>query len=267
MSSTTLVPPGEGLKTEKMPGHWVLARLGKRVLRPGGMGLTRTMLQFLAIQHSDEVVEFAPGMGTTARLTLALSPSSYTAVERDQAAAKIVGSYLAGPKQKCVVGSASDTKLPAESATVVYGEAMLTMQTEDEKRSIVREAYRLLKHGGRYGIHEMCLMHEKLNEDARREVERALTGVVHHGVRPLTVAEWRRLLESEGFEVKATETTSMSLLEPGRLIKDEGVLGAIRFALNVLRDGDARRRVFEMRRTFRRNRQLLAAVALLAIKP
>jgi len=31
--STTLPRPGEGLKTEKMPGHWVLARLGKRVLR------------------------------------------------------------------------------------------------------------------------------------------------------------------------------------------------------------------------------------------
>ena len=264
--STTLVRPGEGLKTEKMPGHWVLARLGKRVLRPGGMELTRRMLKRLAIEPADDVIEFAPGMGTTARLTLALTPSSYTAVERDEAAAKIVGSYLKGPKQKCVVASASETGLPAESATVVYGEAMLTMQAEELKRSIVGEAHRLLKPGGRYGIHEMCLMHESLNDDARREVERSLTGVVHHGVRPLTVAEWRLLLESAGFEVKASETTSMSLLEPARLIQDEGVMGAIRFALNVLRDGEARRRVFEMRKTFRRNRKILGAVALLAIK-
>jgi hypothetical protein len=165
-----------------------------------------------------------------------------------------------------VVGSASETGLPAESATVVYGEAMLTMQTEEVKRGIVREAHRLLKQGGRYAIHEMCLAHEGLDDDARREVERDLTGVVHHGVRPLTVAEWRRLLESEGFEVKAVETTSMSLLEPWRLVKDEGVIGALGFALNVLRDGEARSRVFEMRGTFRRNRKLLAAVALLAIK-
>lgn len=264
--SITLPNPGEGLKAEKMPGHWVLARLGKRVLRPGGMELTRRMLKLLAINPSDEVIEFAPGMGTTARLTLALGPSSYTAVERDEAAAKIVGSYLVGPKQKCVKGSASETGLASESATVVYGEAMLTMQTEQVKLSIVREAHRLLKHGGRYGIHEMCLMHENLNDDARQEVERELTGVVHHGVRPLTVPEWRLLLESEGFAVKAVETASMSLLEPGRLINDEGVMGAIRFALNVVRDGEARRRVFEMRRTFRRNRKLLAAVTLLAFK-
>ena len=41
----TTFAPGEGLKTEKMPGHWVLARLGKRVLRPGGMQLTRRLLE------------------------------------------------------------------------------------------------------------------------------------------------------------------------------------------------------------------------------
>jgi hypothetical protein len=58
----------------------------------------------------------------------------------------------------------------------------------------------------------------------------------------------------------------MSLLEPWRLVKDEGVIGALGFALNVLRDGEARSRVFEMRGTFRRNRKLLGAVALLAVK-
>ena len=258
--------PGEGLKTEKMPGHWVLARLGKRVLRPGGMELTRRMLKRLDIKPSDEVVEFAPGMGVTARQTLALNPSSYTAVERDEAAARIVSSYLTGDKQRCVVASASGTGLPADSATVVYGEAMLTMQTEDEKRNIVREASRLLKRGGRYGIHEMCLAHESLNDDDRQRVERALTGVVHHGVRPLTVGEWRQLLESEGFEVKSVDTASMSLLEPARLVKDEGLMGALRFALNVIRDTEARRRVLEMRRAFRNNREQIAAVTILAIK-
>jgi ubiquinone/menaquinone biosynthesis C-methylase UbiE len=265
-NSTTLPRPGEGLKTEKMPGHWVLARLGKRVLRPGGMGLTRRMLKQLAIKPSDEVIEFAPGMGTTARLTLAHAPASYTAVERDKAAAKTVSSYLTGAKQQCVVGSASETGLPAESATVVYGEAMLTMQTEDVKRSIVQEACRLLKRGGRYGIHEMCLIHESLNTPAREEVERSLTGVVHHGVRPLTIAEWQLLLESEGFRVEAVETESMRLLEPRRILRDEGVQGALRFAFNVLRDGEARRRVFEMRRSFKQHRNLIGAVAFLAVK-
>lgn len=60
--------PAGGLSTAKMPGHWLLARLGKRVLRPGGLELTRRMLAALDVRSSDEVVEFAPGLGTTARI-------------------------------------------------------------------------------------------------------------------------------------------------------------------------------------------------------
>lgn len=260
------VGPAAGMKTAKMPGHWVLARLGKRVLRPGGMELTRKMLAALRIGNTDKVVEFAPGMGVTAQITLTLAPESYTAVERDEEAAKIVSGYLTGERQRCVVGTASDTGLPDDSATVVYGEAMLTMQTEEMKRSIVREAYRLLQGGGRYGIHEMCLMSDHLEETVRRETERALTGVVHHGVRPLTVSEWSTLLQSEGFEIRAVELAPMSLLEPRRLIRDEGLKGALRFAWNVFRDLEARRRVLEMRSVFRRYRKVLGAVALVAVK-
>jgi hypothetical protein len=62
------------------------------------------------------------------------------------------------------------------------------------------------------------------------------------------------------------EMASMSLLEPGRLIRDEGFAGALRFAWNLLNDSEARRRVFEMRSVFKRYRRELGAVALIAIK-
>jgi phospholipid N-methyltransferase len=265
-TAANLTRPGEGLKTEKMPGHWVLARLGKRVLRPGGMELTRKMLKALRIQRDDDVVEFAPGLGVTARLTLQLSPASYTAVERDEDAARIVSSYLKGDQQRVVIASASETRLPDQFATVVYGEAMLTMQTEETKRQIVREARRLLRTRGRYGIHEMCLLSDSLDDETRRTTEKALTGVVHHGVRPLAVSEWRSLLESEGFQVHSVDMAPMSLLEPSRLIRDEGAAGALRFVWNVLRDREARQRVLEMRRVFRHNRKQLGAVAITVIK-
>lgn len=75
------------LNYEKMPGHWLLASLGKTVLRPGGIQMTCQMLQHLAIKEQDYVVEFAPGLGTTAKMTLAKNPT-YIAVERDEEAAK-----------------------------------------------------------------------------------------------------------------------------------------------------------------------------------
>jgi hypothetical protein len=255
--------PGEQLKTKKMPGHWVLARLGKRVLRPGGMELTRRLLTRLQIMPTDEVVEFAPGMGITARLTLQAQPASYTAVERDEAAARIVTGYLRGQNQQCLVALASDTELPSASATVVYGEAMLTMQPPETKREIIREAARLLKRGGRYGIHEMCLL---ADVEQRNDTKRNLTGVVHHGVSPLTIDEWQSLLESEGLKVQTVDHAPMRLLEPSRIICDEGLFGTLRFGFNLMRDREARERVLEMRAEFRRNRKKIGAVAITAVK-
>ena len=257
---------GEKLDPTKMPGHWLLARLGKRVLRPGGQELTRQMLNGLCIKSSDDVVEFAPGLGFTTQLTLNQKPASYTAVERDEAAANAVSQYLTGNHQTCLIGRAEETGLPDTTATVVYGEAMLTMQTPGKKQQIVQEAFRLMKPTGRYGIHELCLVPEDLDEDTKQEIQKALTDAIHVGARPLTVPEWRTLLEAEGFIVHTQAIAPMHLLEPKRLIQDEGFWGAFRFVGNVLRDSEARHRVKTMRKVFQTYEENLAAIMLVGIK-
>lgn len=260
------VLPGAGLAAGKMPGHWLLARLGKRVLRPGGLELTRCMLESLAIHSSDAVVEFAPGLGVTTRLVLDLNPASYTAIEGDEAAAAQVRYLLAGFNQKCLVGSASETGLPENSATVVYGEAMLTMQGPAQKRQIVQEAGRLLKPGGRYGVHELCLVPDDLDGSIKQEIQHALAQAIHVGARPLTSKEWRAVLEAEGFEVQTEVLRPMRLLKADRLIQDEGLWGALRFAWNLCRDQEARQRVFAMRRVFMKYHSHLAAIVLVGVK-
>lgn len=262
----TMTGPGASLSPRNMPGHWVLARLGKRVLRPGGMELTRRMLEALDIVSADDVVEFAPGLGLTAQLTLKRHPASYTAVERDATAAGIVSSYLKGARQKCVTGSADQTGLPEAIATVVYGEAMLTMQTPEMKRRIVGEARRLLKHGGRYAIHEMCLVGDDLDEEGKKEINQALSRAIHVGVRPLSVSEWCKLMEAEEFEIQTEVSAPMHLLEPHRLLSDEGLKGTLRFVWNVARDRESRERVLMMRKVFRRYQSNLAAVTLICVK-
>jgi SAM-dependent methyltransferase len=258
--------PGANLAASKMPGHWLLARLGKRVLRPGGLNLTRQMLRSLAIQQSDAVVEFAPGLGVTARMTLSLQPASYTAVEDDEAAANRVRRLLTGARQQCLVGDAANAPLPDQTATVVYGEAMLTMQGTEQKHRIVREAARLLQPGGRYGIHELCLVPDNLDGQIKREIEQALSRTIHVGARPLTASEWRAVLEAEGFSVRAEVQRPMRLLEPDRLIQDEGFWGALRFVKNLLRDKEARQRVLGMRRIFVKYRSHMAAIMLVGVQ-
>ena len=266
MESDDQVLPGQGLKPEKMPGHWLLAQMGKRVLRPGGLELTRRMIDALAIGASDHVIEFAPGLGATARLTLRHDPVSYTAVERDDAAAAIVRRILQGDNQKVVIGHAEQTGLPNGSATVVYGEAMLSMQPPHTKSRIIREACRLLRPAGRYAIHELCLVPDDLTDSVKDEIHRSLSDAIHAGIRPLTVSEWRELLESEGLSVKEQAQAPMHLLEPKRLVQDEGLFGAVRFVWNVACHQKARRRVLAMRGVFRKYRNHLAAIMLVGQK-
>lgn len=258
--------PGDHLDMDRMPGHWALAQIGKRVLRPGGIELTRRMLASLAIGPTDHVIEFAPGLGVTAKMALAAGPASYTAVERDRSAAAKVQSFLVGPEQRCVVGTAERTGLDDESATVVYGEAMLTMQPHSQKREIVSEAARLLKHGGRYAIHEICLIPEEISAAAIEEIEHDLAQSIRAGVRPLRKSEWCDLLASAGLEVRDESTNDFRLLEPARIVRDEGIRGALRIGWNVLRNGAARRRIFAMRHAIGKHARHMRAIMLFAVK-
>ena len=120
---------------------------------------------------------------------------------------------------------------------------------------------------GRYGIHELCLVPEDLDEDTKQEIQNALTDAIHVGARPLTAPEWRALLEAEGFIIHFEATTPMHLLEPKRLIQDEGLWGGLRFGGNVLRNNEARHRVSTMRQVFQTYEANLAAIMLVGIKP
>jgi SAM-dependent methyltransferase len=260
--------PGGELDVEKMPGHWLLARLGKRVLRPGGIELTRALLGELMIGSADEVVEFAPGLGVTARMILQREPQRYTGVERDAKAAQWTARQLpSNPDVSVVVGRADQTSLPAASASVVVGEAMLSMQTAEHKRLIAAEAFRLLRPGGRYGIHELAVVPDDMPVDHQREIDRALSSVIHVGARPLPAREWKALLEGVGFRVIAIGYAPIHLLRPLRLIRDEGIVGSLRLAKNLMVDNAARRRVLAMRWVFERYRRNLNAIYIVARKP
>lgn len=260
------VLPEDGKDVSRMQGHWLLAKMGKRVLRPGGLELTRQMLSALNIGAKDHVVEFAPGLGVTAQMTLKMNPASYTAVEQEEAAAVRVRSYLQGDSRQCRIGPAQDTGLAAESATVVYGEAMLTMHQDGQKRQIIREAARILKPGGRYGIHEIGIMPDDVDSALQKEIRAELSRVIHVGASPATVSHWKKLLEEEGFEVEQVITTPFHLLEPKRLLQDEGLVGTLKFVGNLLRHGEARGKILKMKQVFRKYRRHVNAVAIVAVK-
>ena len=262
---------GHGQRTapeaSRMQGHWLLARLGKRVLRPGGIDLTRRMLAAAKLEPGERVVELGPGVGRTAELLLARHPSSYHGVDPNPEGRKQVAAVLERhPGAEYVVADAAATGLPAASADLVVGEAMLTIQSDEHKREIVAEAVRLLAPGGRYAIHELALRGDRSPaelEAARKELSRT----IRVGPRPLPLEAWTDLLTDAGLVVEWTGTAPMHLLEPGRLVQDEGLLGAARFWRNVRRTPGARDRVRAMRQAFQLQGELLSAVGMVARRP
>lgn len=250
---------------ERRPAHWVLSEMGKRSLRPGGKQLTSRLIESLEITAADDVVEFAPGTGYTAQFTLDRDPRSYTAVELDRDAAAALREQF-GDDCEIIVGNAGNTDLDGGCADVVYGEAMLTMQPDDGKAEIVGEAARLLRPGGRYGIHELGLVPDDIDEETKTAIYEDVSEVIRVNARPLTESEWFDQLESAGFDVVWVGRAPMALLSPRRIVDDEGVVRTLKFGYNVLRNPAARRRVRAMRSVFDRYDEQLNAVAVVAKK-
>lgn len=253
-------------KLNEKQGHWILAKVGKKVLRPGGRELTKVLMNNMNINPSDDVVEFAPGLGFTASLACAKKPKSYTGVDNNRQAAELARKNVNYDKMKIIVADASDTTLPNACATKVYGEAMLTMQPSEHKKAIIREAARLLKPGGYYGIHELGLQPDHISEEVKQSVYKDLSANIRVHARPLTVTEWSRLLQDEGFEIVKVDTNAMALLEPKRVLQDEGFFRMLKIIFNVITHSDLRSRILQMRRTFRKHKNDINAVAIVARK-
>ncbi len=251
---------------DEKQGHWLLARAGKKVLRPGGRELTRILIDNLNITPDDDVVEFAPGLGFTASLACAKKPRSYTGVDKNKEAAELAEKSIRYDRMEMIVADASETTLPDSFATKVYGEAMLTMQSLRHKKAIIHEAARILKPGGYYGIHEVGLQPDEVSEEVKQSVYRDLSAAIRVQARPLTAAEWKKLLEDEGFKIIRVASNPMHLLELKRLLQDEGFFRMLKIIFNVLTHGEMRRRILKMRKTFRRHQSNINAIAIVAQK-
>jgi SAM-dependent methyltransferase len=207
--------PSSNRADDSVAGHWLLARLAHAELTDA------------------DVLELAPGLGRTAAEILARSPRSYIGAESDPDAANVVRGVLTelGAGNGAVrVTDAAATGLPDASTDVVVGEAMLTMQGDAAKHAIVGEAARVLRPHGRYAIHELALTPDTLAENISADIRQSLARAIKVNARPLTIAEWSRLLADHGLVVEQVATAPMALLQPRRVIADEGFTGALRFA-------------------------------------
>ena len=239
---------------------------GNACCGPAAPSSPRALLTGAAVTDAD-VVELAPGLGRTAADIIAHRPGSYVGVEQDREAARAVGRIVGGHgPSRSPTPRAPD--LSSGSADVVIGEAMLTMQKRHHQAGDRRR-------GGAAAAPWRALRHPRTRADPRHRARRH-QGLHRPGVGPRDPgqrppADRRRVATAcspaTGCASTTVQTAPMALLQPRRLIADEGFVGALRFTANLLVRPDARRRVLGMRRTFRTHREHLAAVAIIAHKP
>lgn len=251
----------------KMPGHWFLARMGKKVLRPGGKELTNMMMDKIHITTEDDVLEFAPGLGVTTRLILERNPKSYTGVDRDdqiiKQLRKLIGEQL---NCQCIQADIGESGLESESKDVILGEAVLTMQSDDKKGHIMQEAFRLLRSGGRYAIHEIGLAPDDMDNSLKDEIRESVSREIRVGARPLTTSEWRGLLENTGFRIEHVLMNPFVLLSLSRMLADEGVFRCLKIVWNILTTKHSIKRFRGMRQVFTKYQSQLRAISIIAKK-
>ncbi len=264
--STAHCTLGAEVPIERMAGHVFLAKMGKRLLRPGGRKGTEQLYALADLRRDQRVCEIATNRAVSAvemaeRFGVCVDGVDASAEFLAQAEKNIADHHL---ESRIQVHRTKGDALPFGDGTfdAVTAEAVITMLPPAQKLATLREAARVLRPGGRLVIHELAWP-----EESSKALRQELVKVIQHAAWPLTDAEWRSLADDAGLQVDAFRTGPMSLMSPSGLFYDEGVRGVAKIAWNVLRIPGAKSRFNEMALFFRRHQREFHYVVLKAIKP
>ncbi|MBP0029268.1 class I SAM-dependent methyltransferase [Roseofilum sp. Guam] len=253
------------LNLKKAPGHQVLAKAGKKLLRPGGRSATEKLFAAANFQPGDSVLELAASFGYSAIALAKKHQVKVTGIERntDSVATAQANIVAAGAKDRVNVIEGDILNLdrvPGEF-DFVLAEAILTMQSPSAKAKILRGVRNRLRPGGRFLSHELLVCHQNT------EIHQALSSAIRVNASPLTKIEWVQACESAGLQVQFYHTGAMGLLNPKQMVNDEGWLGTMKITWNMLIDPQLRSRILQMRQVFQEYQDDLGYIILCAQRP
>ena len=155
MSTTT----SSNLNLKTAPGHEVLAKAGKTVLRPGGLEATRQLLDWADFQPGETVLELAASFGKSAIGLARRYGVRVVGIERNPDSVRIARENIrqAGLEGQVEVREGNILNLAdiSETFDYVFAEAILTMQSASGKAKILEGIQKVLKPQGKFLSHEM----------------------------------------------------------------------------------------------------------------
>lgn len=162
---------------------------------------------------------------------------------------------------KIIQGDIFHLERISEQFDYVLAEAILTMQSNVGKAKILAGICDRLKPGGQFLSHE--LRAEDTHADA---IHRELSAAIRVNAAPLSTDGWITLIQRAKLTVKNHDSGPMLLLNPSRIVQEEGLPTLLTMAWNMLTQPELRQRIFSMRETFVRHGSNLGYVALTARK-
>lgn len=250
------------INLETATGHQVMAAAGKKILRPGGKAATEQLFQWAEFQPGETVLELAASFGYSAIALAKRYGVKVVGVEKNpesvaRARANIQAAGLEDQVQVIEGDVFHLNQIPGEF-DYVLAEAILTMQSVPAKAKILQGIYARLKPGGRF------LSHELLAKAQEEEIHHALAAALRANSTPLSAPNWFNLCQQAGLQVLRHQTGEMKLLNPARVIQDEGLGDAIKFFWNVLTQPLVRNRLLAIRKVFQEYQQELGYIVLCA---
>ncbi|MEM9246235.1 MAG: class I SAM-dependent methyltransferase [Cyanobacteria bacterium P01_F01_bin.153] len=249
------------LNLQTAPGHQVLAKAGKKLLRPGGRRATEQLFQWANFQPEDSVLELAASFGHSA---IALAQSygvNVVGVERNadsvSTAQHNIDAANIADKVNIIQGDITQLDTVSGVYDFVLAEAILTMQSAATKAKILTGIHDRLKPGGRFLSHELLV-----RGDDTKAVRRSLSSAIRVNANPLTADEWRTAFKTAGLEVKYQHIGVMGLLNLDQLLRDEGWLGTLKIGWNTLTQPQLRQRILSMRKVFHDYQDQLGYIVL-----
>ncbi|MGF1591457.1 MAG: SAM-dependent methyltransferase [Pleurocapsa sp.] len=231
-----------------VPGHQVLAAVGKRILRPGGKAATEQLFTWANFQPGETVLELAASFGESAIEIAKRFNVRVVGIEKNPNSVAKARENIkaAGLSDRVTILEGDIFQLDeiTDKFDYVLAEAILSMQSDVGKAKILSGIRNCLKPAGKF------LSHEMLVRDNAEQVRKSLSKSIRVNANPLTVSEWSKACKDAGLNIQQQQTGKMGLLNLDQMITDEGLLGTVKIISNVLIKPSLRHRVLQMRRSF-----------------
>ena len=255
-------------------GYCLLSAIGKTVFRPGGPGLTSELIRQLDINSRDTIVDIGvttPGgrLSLTTREILAYKPARYIAICHSTKHAKQLAVLLTSHHNSStdkVIASGHTHQLPLADAAMdkLLSEAIMVKQPDEIRRRTLAEIARVLRPGGKFATHEICITDDTPRHIAQRiqeKIYRAIPAPISY----LYARQWVELIEGFGFKVQKLILKPIVFILPHRVIGDETLHGTLKIVYNMVtkpRDGANTLRVLSTIATHWRHMRAIGIVAV-----